>query len=95
MAYGSSNPAQEMEYTIAAYKRVQEEYDRITAEIANGGNTDKLTQEQAKLSTELNDIRNNALALYDVINKVMRIQSTTRRKLYKTEWTYWISRMRS
>lgn len=70
MAYGSSNPAQEMEYTIAAYKRVQEEYDRITAEIANGGNTDKLTQEQAKLSTELNDIRNNALALYDVINKV-------------------------
>lgn len=70
MAYGSSNPAQEMEYTIAAYKRVQDEYDRITAEIANGGNTDKLTQEQAKLSAELNDIRNNALALYDVINKV-------------------------
>lgn len=70
MAYGSSNPAQEMEYTIAAYKRVQEEYDRITQEMANGGNTDKLTQEQAKLSTELNDIRNNALALYDVINKV-------------------------
>lgn len=70
MAYGSSNPAQEMEYTIAAYKRVQDEYDRITQEMANGGNTDKLTQEQAKLSTELNDIRNNALALYDVINKV-------------------------
>lgn len=70
MAYGSSNPAQEMEYTIAAYKRVQDEYDRITQEIANGGNTDKLTQEQAKLSAELNDIRNNALALYDVINKV-------------------------
>lgn len=70
MAYGSSNPAQEMEYTIAAYKRVQDEYDRITAEIANGGNTDKLTQEQAKLSAELNDIRNNALALYDIINKV-------------------------
>ena len=70
MAYGSSNPAQEMEYTIAAYKRVQDEYDRITAEIANGGNTDKLTQEQSKLSTELNNIRNNALALYDVINKV-------------------------
>lgn len=69
-AYGSSNPAQEMEYTIAAYKRVQDEYDRITQEMANGGNTDKLTQEQAKLSTELNDIRNNALALYDVINKV-------------------------
>ena len=70
MAYGSSNPAQEMEYTIAAYKRVQAEYDRITQEMANGGNTDKLTQEQAKLSAELNDIRNNALALYDVINKV-------------------------
>ena len=70
MTYGSSNPAQEMEYTIAAYKRVQDEYDRITAEIANGGNTDKLTQEQAKLSAELNEIRNNALALYDVINKV-------------------------
>lgn len=70
MTYGSSNPAQEMEYTIAAYKRVQDEYDRITQEMANGGNTDKLTQEQAKLSTELNDIRNNALALYDVINKV-------------------------
>lgn len=70
MAYGSSNPAQEMEYTIAAYKRVQDEYDRITQEMANGGNTDKLTQEQAKLSAELNEIRNNALALYDVINKV-------------------------
>lgn len=70
MTYGSSNPAQEMEYTIAAYKRVQDEYDRITQEMANGGNTDKLTQEQAKLSAELNDIRNNALALYDVINKV-------------------------
>lgn len=55
MAYGSSNPAQEMEYTIAAYKRVQEEYDRITQEMAKHAQLAAQKYIDANASNDLKD----------------------------------------